>query len=201
MPKAFSEQEKEVIRRTFHEKGKALFEQYGLRKTTVDELAGQVGISKGAFYLFYDSKEELYMEILEGIESDLRTRLFEIVLADDDSARQSVKRLLESMLVSWEQYPLLKNLNQADFEYLTRKLPAERIQLHAQNDSQFADELLQKIEHEGIPVKANPRLVLNLMKSLFLLSLHRHELGDRDYNEMMDVLIDLVAGYIVEGVS
>jgi hypothetical protein len=37
------------------------------------------------------------------------------------------------------------------------------------------------------------------MKSLFFVSLHRDELGEKDYVEMMEVLTDLVAAYIVEG--
>jgi AcrR family transcriptional regulator len=60
MPKAFSEHEKDIIRAQMREKGKDLFEKQGLKKTSVDELTAAVGISKGAFYLFYESKEELF---------------------------------------------------------------------------------------------------------------------------------------------
>ena len=58
MPKAFTDQEKEVLREQLREKGRALFEAHGLRKTSVDEIVRAVGISKGAFYLFYKSKED-----------------------------------------------------------------------------------------------------------------------------------------------
>ena len=37
----------------------------GMRKTTVDDLALQAGISKGAFYKFYPSKEHLFLDMLE----------------------------------------------------------------------------------------------------------------------------------------
>ncbi len=56
MPKAFSDHEKEMIHSQMREKGKALFEKQGLKKTSVDELTEAVGISKGAFYLFYESE-------------------------------------------------------------------------------------------------------------------------------------------------
>ena len=61
MPKAFSEHEKETIRTQMREKGKKLFEKHGLKKTSVDEVTEAVGISKGSFYLFYGSKEELFV--------------------------------------------------------------------------------------------------------------------------------------------
>ena len=37
----------------------------GMKKTTVDELAVEAGISKGAFYKFYESKEHLFLDMLE----------------------------------------------------------------------------------------------------------------------------------------
>ena len=64
MPKAFAEHEKTIIRQQLHEKGQQLFALHGLKKTSVDDLVQAVGISKGAFYLFYASKEELLLEIL-----------------------------------------------------------------------------------------------------------------------------------------
>jgi hypothetical protein len=42
---------------------------------------------------------------------------------------------------------------------------------------------------------------MNLVLSLFLVSLHRNELGEDVYAEMMKVLTDLVAGYITDGVA
>jgi AcrR family transcriptional regulator len=45
---------------------------YGIRKTNVEELTEAAGISKGAFYSFYPSKEELFMDILEEIEEEVR---------------------------------------------------------------------------------------------------------------------------------
>ncbi|RPJ03614.1 MAG: TetR/AcrR family transcriptional regulator, partial [Spirochaetaceae bacterium] len=60
MPKGFTEREKELIRKKLYTEGTRLFGQYGVQKTTVDEIAKAAGISKGSFYGFYDSKEELF---------------------------------------------------------------------------------------------------------------------------------------------
>jgi AcrR family transcriptional regulator len=199
VPKAFSEHEKEMIRAQMREKGKKLFERQGLKKTSVDELTEAVGISKGAFYLFYESKEELFLEILEELEADLRSRIFDFSIDPQEDSRQLLARLLNSALVTWDRYPLLKNFSRADYEYLTRKLPPERIQAHAHRDNEFVNDFVKRIKREGIPVKASPRLISNLMKSLFFISLHRDELGEHDYLETMTVLTDLVAGYLLKG--
>jgi AcrR family transcriptional regulator len=199
MPKAFAEQEKEVIRSQLREKGKKLFERQGIKKTSVDELAQAAGISKGAFYLFYESKEELLMEILETLEGDFRARIFDFSISPKSNARRLLAKLFRDALLTWDEYPLLKNFNMTDLEYLARKLPPERIRAHAQRDNEFIEEFVKRIKREGIAIKAPPRVISSLMKSLFFVSLHRDDLGTQAYFESMEILADLVARYMIEG--
>ena len=197
MPKAFTEKEKGTLRAQMREKGKKLFETHGLKKTSVDELTEAVGISKGAFYLFYESKEELFMEILEGFEKEIQEKILNFAANPNANARKNVGEALKSFLLTWDDYPLLKNLGKADFDYLVRKLPAERVMQHSNNDEEFTSQLIKKIKREGIQVKASPRVIGNLMKSLFFFSLHREDMGNAAYTETMNLLIDLVSGHIV----
>lgn len=200
MPKAFSEHEKDAIRAQLRQGGKKLFEKQGIKKTSVDELAQAARISKGAFYLFYESKEELFMDILEGLEGDFRKRIFDFSISPKKNARPILAKLFKDALLTWDEYPLLKNFNMTDYEYLARKLPARRIRAHANRDDDFLNEFVQRIKREGITIKASPRVISNLMKSLFFVGLHRDDLGTEAYRESMEILADLVAGYITEGV-
>jgi len=197
MPKAFSEHEKETIRAQMREKGKKLFEKQGLKKTSVDELTEAVGISKGAFYLFYESKEELFLEIMEQLEEDIQARILEFAMKPKANARESLKSLLWNFLVSWEDYPLLKNFTKSEFDYLIRKIPLQRVQEHTAHDEEFISGFIRKMKIEGLMIKASPRTVTNLIKTLFLISLHRDDIGEEIYKESMNILTDLVAGYIL----
>ncbi len=199
MPKPFSDQEKETIRRQLYEKGQQLFALYGLKKTSVDDLVQAVDISKGAFYLFYGSKEELLFDILEQIEVELQTSVLTFATCKDADARQTVRDLLTHFLVQWDAYPLLKNFRQEDFMLLVRKLPAEKVQRHVDRDEAFITNFRTRLAQEGIAMKASPQVVANLVKSLFFVSLHRDDLGEANYRETMAVLVDLVAGYVTEG--
>ena len=64
MARGFTERERENIKRNLLKVGKESWTRYGCKKTSVDELCRQAGISKGAFYLFFESKEALFCEIL-----------------------------------------------------------------------------------------------------------------------------------------
>jgi AcrR family transcriptional regulator len=197
MPKAFSEQEKETLRMQFRAKGKKLFEKHGLKKASVEDLAAAAGVSKGAFYLFYESKEALFLEILEEIEREIQTRILEFTIKPKTGSGQKLKQMLKGFLLTWDDYPLLKNLSQSDFDYLVRKIPHERALKHANSDVEFTKAFIKRAKQEGIAIKTSPSVASNLMKSLFLIGLHREELGHGSYAEVMDVLTELVAGYIV----
>ncbi|WP_345499563.1 TetR/AcrR family transcriptional regulator [Nocardia callitridis] len=64
MAVAFTPVERERIESALLDTAEELFTTQGLKKTALDELVGPVGISKGSFYAFYDSKEALYLEVM-----------------------------------------------------------------------------------------------------------------------------------------
>ena len=77
MPRAFTETEKQHLQAKLKNEGYALFSRYGLKKTTVEEIARAAGIAKGSFYIFFSNKEELFIEIMEDLEQELRSSLYE----------------------------------------------------------------------------------------------------------------------------
>ena len=71
MATAFTEQEKQQILRRLRQEARRCASHIGMKKTTVDQLAESAGISKGAFYKFYPTKEALFLEVLEEWHSEL----------------------------------------------------------------------------------------------------------------------------------
>ncbi len=75
MPRGFSDKEKIMIQESLMENGKRLFSSYGLKKTSISDITRAAGIAQGSFYNFFDSKEELYFEILEAEEQTMKEKL------------------------------------------------------------------------------------------------------------------------------
>ena len=65
MAVSFTPKERHGIVNALREAARKNAASVGMRKTTVDELAEEAGISKGAFYKFYQSKEHLFLDMLE----------------------------------------------------------------------------------------------------------------------------------------
>ncbi len=67
MAKSFTEIEKDNIRKRLISECEINWSKYGYKKTNIDELCSKSGIAKGSFYTFFDSKEKLFFEVLNGI--------------------------------------------------------------------------------------------------------------------------------------
>lgn len=197
MPRGFSEQDRETIRRELQAQGKELFSRFGLGKTNVEELTRGAGISKGAFYLFYSSKEELFFDLLEQFEAEVRSSLLSNIALSRAAPREAMKRMLRNVLSIWKRNELFTHFTREEFEHLARKLPPERVQQHLQSDNAFAVEFAAAWKERGVVLQHEPRIVAGLIRSLFFVSLHEADFGDDVYLDVVELLIDMVAERLV----
>ena len=194
MPKAFTEQEKELIRKRLLEQGHKQFSAYGLRKTNIEELAEAAGISKGAFYLFYASKEALFMDVVEQVEQRFRQELFALVDLPGPSPRARLFALLHHAFHRVKTIPLLQFLTGNDFDLLFRRVPPETFQEHVANDRAFINELITRCRNAGIPLRVRPEEMLSLLYPLVLTILHEDEYADAfPLGGSVDVFLELIA--------
>lgn len=194
MPKAFTEQEKELIRKRLLEQGHKQFSAYGLRKTNIEELAEAAGISKGAFYLFYASKEALFMDVVEQVEQRFRQELFAMVDLPGPSPRARLFALLHHAFHRVKTLPLLQFLTGNDYDLLFRRVPPETFQEHVANDRAFINELITRCRNAGIPLRVRPEEMISLLYPLVLTILHEDEYsGAFPLGGSVDVFLELIA--------
>lgn len=199
LPRGFSEREKEGIRAALLEKGRSFLATYGVKKTSVEDLTGAVGISKGAFYLFYDSKEELFFEVLGRFEDDYHAGLLEAAVRPGASPRQQVREFLKKAFSVWRTEPLFARFGQEEYGQLVRKLPEEKVRAGLDKDRVFVGRLLGRWCDHGVVVDCEPELFLGLMRALFFVGLHEQDLGEDASAAVLDLLIDAVSRQVVKG--
>ena len=86
---AFTDFETEQLRKALLKETRHCAVTLGMKKTSVDQLTRAVGIAKGSFYKFYESKEMLFFAVLEGIHSEL----YEVADRAFDSPPKTIVRL------------------------------------------------------------------------------------------------------------
>jgi AcrR family transcriptional regulator len=197
MPKGFSEREKTLIRAQLLAKGRELFGTQGIKKANVEDLTRAANISKGAFYLFFNSKEELFFELLGQFEDEYHANLIAAAARPGASPRQQVKDVLTQAFTLWQTHPLFTHFNQEEYEYLVRKLPEGFAQTNIDKDAIFVEQLLGQWRKQGVIIDCDPTLFLGLTRALFYMSLHEREVGSGIYPDVISFFIDAIAQQIV----
>jgi TetR/AcrR family transcriptional regulator, cholesterol catabolism regulator len=77
------------------EEAAKLFKAFGIKSVTMDQLAGQLGISKRTIYEVFSDKDELLTSVL-GLIADRQRAMVARVLEGSESAIHAIFKLLES---------------------------------------------------------------------------------------------------------
>jgi AcrR family transcriptional regulator len=195
MPKGFTAQEKELIRKRLLKEGYKQLAAHGLKKTSVEELAEAAKISKGAFYLFYESKEALFMDVVEMAEQHFRQDILAAVELPGPSPRARLFSVFKQALALAKTMPLLQFLTSSDFDVLFRRMPAEKLREHLASDREFSAELVARCRGAGIPIRAQPEEIMGLLYPLVLMTLREDEPGRNAFTGSLDLLLELVAAF------
>jgi AcrR family transcriptional regulator len=195
MPKAFTEEEKEWIRERLLQEGEKQFSAYGLRKTNIEELADAAGISKGAFYIFFESKEALFMDVIERAEEHFRREMLASIELPGPSPRARLLVVFKKGFSLLKTMPLLQFLTGSDYDRLFRRVPAERVQEHLASDRVFIQELIARCQKAGIPIQAQIEEISGLLYALVLTILHEEDFGPDQFGSTVDLLLELVAAF------
>ena len=113
MPKSYSEQEKEYIRKRLKEEAAKCLVQYGVRRTTVDEIVKRVNIPKGTFYLFYKSKELLLFDAIQEQHELVTQGLYQAIsaLANQELSAEKLTDVIFKFYKMTEEMPILEMLD------------------------------------------------------------------------------------------
>ncbi|MGG1368395.1 TetR/AcrR family transcriptional regulator [Priestia megaterium] len=191
MPK-FTEQEKEHIHQSLMEKGRELFIQYGLAKTSIDDIIQACGIAKGSFYKFFQSKEELYFEILKN-EEEVRATVLNELFRENLPPKELLTSFFHTSFKFVEDNPFLQRVFQNDeHERLTRKLPQQMMEF-TKWQTQRGIDAIQILMERGVLPQENPEVIVGVIQAIMMLRLHKEEIGTDLFPKVMDKLIDYVA--------
>ncbi len=186
MPRPFSTAEAKVIRERLLTAGRAAVSTVGLRRTTVGRLTRAAGISQGAFYLFFESKEALLVDLLHEVEGEVRRALDDV--ARSGSLRDVVSAIFEAIPAN----PLLQSLGDADeFAWLTRVLgPKFMDEARASDDAYFLS-VGRRLRRRGLLAPdAHPEVFSALAQVALGVAQQRASLGAERFASTVTLLVD-----------
>ena len=188
MPKCYSDQEREYIRKRLKEEAAACMGQYGIRRTTVDEIVKRVNIPKGTFYLFYKSKELLLFEVIQEQHELVNQKLYQAIsdMAGTEFSAEKITDVIFEFYKMTENMLVLKQLDASEVELLVRKLPREVVEEHLLDDTDTIEKMFSLL-----PVKkeVDIKVISAAFHAIYYATLHKKEIGEEQYDQALWTLI------------
>lgn len=126
MVRGFSEEDKFQIKEKLKRACEQSWKTNGYKRTSIPYLTKTVGISTGAFYLMYETKEQLFIEVLEKVQENL-LRTWAGFIQEEESSFVGFKKGMKWLFKEYRQYPALYNFNNSEYDLFFAKLPQEQV--------------------------------------------------------------------------
>ena len=182
---AFTEEQNETIRRDLIREARCCGAAVGMRKTSVEQLTEAVGISKGSFYKFFDSKELLFFAVLEDIHTECfaaAQKSLQENAAIDPASRTAAAILAACRWLSeTKAFVFIEN----DAEFLLHRLPEEVKTAHYHDDETHIRQLLEKYD---LMPRRGASLAAATVRGLILTVSHNEQIGEL-YPQVLETLV------------
>lgn len=192
MARSFTEREKENIKRSLQEACKQSWTQYGYKKTSVDDLCRQAGISKGAFYLFFESKEALFCEALCSVQEQICSAASEEIEKRKD--KYGVAEALKLIYREYDKNNFLHDSDSADFTILMNKLSEEQAK-KIEESNRMSQRIF--LSRPYLKFKVDADMAMSVIYSL-IMNIKNKDILPHNHMETADFMIDCLIDRLYE---
>ena len=182
---AFTDYETEQLRKALLKETRHCAVTLGMKKTSVEQLTKAVGIAKGSFYKFYESKEMLFFAVLEGIHAELY-EVADRALCESDGLPPS-ERAAEAVLAVCRRLSDTGDMVfiEHDAKLLLQRLPDDIKNVHYHDDETHIRLLLEK--YDLVP-NCGISLAAATVRGLILTVSHKEQIGEL-YPQVLETLV------------
>lgn len=134
MPKIFTLTERKNIEKTLLSVAGDCLSLYGVRRTTVDEIVTRAHIAKGSFYLFYDSKEDLFLSLFDSFISSLEDEYLDMLKElDENHIVTSLSHIFSHIAMLFYEKGIYRFLDEENMTLIKRKTESKKYSLFEEN--------------------------------------------------------------------
>lgn len=189
---------RETVREAILDAMGRLIERMGYHKTTVEDIANEVGIGKGTVYLHFASKEDIALEWLDRVHAEMMDGL-ESIARDDAVPTDKAKRFLVArVLLRFDRFAALPHSIEQMMATLRPELMARKEVFHGRESELLSCILLEEDATCSERSLAAAKAMIMATNALLPYSLKSTDIGDRaTVQQTVSSIADLlIGGYI-----
>lgn len=175
MAMPFTSEQRDAIRRKLFESARRHAICDGPQKTSLDALTSDAGISKSSFYKFYESKEQLFLEVAGSWEADVIAAAMAALSARrEGSDKERAAVFVYTAFERIHQLGIVRFLRE-DLPYLNTFIPQDMARTHYLSS---ANSIFARLREENIHFTAPDEIVLSVIQLMYLSILNIGDIGD-----------------------
>lgn len=181
------------IRYELIECGTKLFSEKGYKDTKVKDVTDEACISVGTFYNYFDSKEELFLDVYIKKHDKAKKELLQL-FKEDKPPIKIIENAVYKFLNMMQSDPILRAFFNPNIHEKYRKtldLQKKKSQLNYAYEL-FAPQLEKWQEKGEINSDIDIELLLAVIDSVFYILLHKEDIGEEFFPELIDFLVESI---------
>jgi AcrR family transcriptional regulator len=178
--RSVTEEEKRERRDEILEAARGRFRRFGYSKTTMEEIAADAGISKGTIYIYFQNKEDIFIELIKREVLEME-RLMYGKIKDMDNVSQQLEAIFTESMEYLRENPFMASLLRRDVDIVSPRIFKHIFTIEDRYVSVIEDYVRRGVE-KGEIAPLNPRLVAYIMYKIFEAFSYGYTLGDEDFD-------------------
>ena len=181
----FTEQQRSAIRQKLFESAQRHALSDGVQRTSLDTLTSEAGISKSSFYKFYESKEQLFIEVARHWESEIIGPAMRALTENRQGSDK--ERAADFVFTAFETIRQLgiERFLREDLPALRDAFPEEAARRHCMNS---AANLFARLQQAHIRFTAPDATVRSVIQLMYLSILNSAEIGDSFFPALRELV-------------
>ena len=171
----FTEEQRSAIRQKLFESAQRHALSDGVQRTSLDTLTSEAGISKSSFYKFYESKEQLFIEVARHWESEIIGPAMRALTENrQGSDKERAAAFVYCAFERIHQLGIARFLKE-DLPYLNGFMPRELACTHILSSARSIFDTLRQAE---VHFTAPDDIVLSVIQLMYLSILNIGDIGE-----------------------
>ena len=182
-----------------YQSAKAMFSERGFKDTSISAITKAANMAVGTFYLYYPSKEQLFMEIFKDENTRLKRELLD-KLDLNESPKAIILQMLKINQEGIQTNPILREWYTSE-EF--RKIEQAYREAHAIDSLNFLYDtflaLVERWQAEGkMRADIDSKMIMKVFEAIINVDTHKDELGLEYFPALLDLMTDLVLQGLTE---
>ncbi len=199
MPRAFTQLERDNIRKKLIDIAADTVIKNGVKTTSIEKIVKSAHISKGAFYLFYQTKEQLIFEAIQNVQNSARLRLLSLVASEKVGSKKAwAERFILAIFNMFEEFPLLGAIaNSEIMNELLRGASQDAISEEQKSDDQFFESVFLKLKKKKLILNSvDNQILIGIPRAILSLEMNRGMIGIQRYQGLKKLIASAFAAEI-----